>query len=46
MPTDIACAHAADFASGFVTWNNSSIVKSDADYIFSSPEELLKLHNM
>lgn len=46
MPTDVACAHAAGFASGFVTWNNSSIIKSDADYIFSSPAELLKLHNM
>lgn len=45
MPTDIASANAAGFASGLVTWNNSSVLDPDADYIFSSPEELFKLYN-
>ncbi|MFA9464628.1 MAG: HAD family hydrolase [Velocimicrobium sp.] len=44
MPTDIACANAAGFASGLVTWNHSSVLNPDADFIFSSPEELLKLY--
>ncbi|WP_162300566.1 HAD family hydrolase [Anaerosacchariphilus polymeriproducens] len=46
MPTDIASANAAGFASGLVTWSHSSVLKTDADYIFSSPEELLKLYNI
>ncbi|SNS15677.1 haloacid dehalogenase superfamily, subfamily IA, variant 3 with third motif having DD or ED/haloacid dehalogenase superfamily, subfamily IA, variant 1 with third motif having Dx(3-4)D or Dx(3-4)E [Anaerovirgula multivorans] len=46
MPTDIACANAAGFASGLVTWNHSSVLEPDADYIFSSPEDLLKLYNI
>ena len=42
MPTDIQCANAAGFASGFMNWNQSSVLVPDADYTFSSPEELLK----
>lgn len=46
MPTDIACANAAGFASGLVTWNRSSVLEPNVDYIFSSPEDLLKLYNI
>lgn len=46
MPTDIACANAAGFASGLVTWNHSSVLEPDVDYIFPSPEDLLKLYNI
>ncbi|WP_124065030.1 HAD family hydrolase [Clostridium sp. E02] len=45
MPTDIACANAAGFASGLVTWNHSSVLEPNVDYLFSSPEDLLKLYN-
>ena len=44
MPTDVACANAAGFASGLVTWNHSSVLEPNVDYLFSSPGDLLKLY--
>ncbi|MDK2807987.1 MAG: hypothetical protein PWP24_721 [Clostridiales bacterium] len=43
MVSDVECANAAGFSSGLVTWNHSSIINCDADYIFSKPADLLKI---
>lgn len=44
MPTDVASANAAGFASVLVCWNKKTAPNNGAEYIFTSPEELLNLY--
>jgi len=43
MPSDIQCAFNANVLSGFITWNDSGMICSEAQMIFKQPLEICKL---
>ena len=43
MPTDALCARSAGVAAGLVRWNGSAVDTSAADFVFSTPDDLLRL---